>query len=451
MTWLPLLVQTVTAALLIVLTTYVCLRRPPSLMWPDLLILQLLELCFVVGDALTFHATGMVQLEIGLGFLYLGAISGPAWLFRVSTAMLLLREPRLEWPRTARKVAAVWACGASAIALTNPLHHAFLIPVLDGRNHYQPLWWFISLGGWALMAGSGVVFGHRLWLTLKNQVHDAAMGNSREAINAGLLLVASLLPVVGNAAWVAIPSLTFDPSASGLALSALLVTWGVYQTRIFEILPVSFKAVLDHDPDAIMIYSANHRIGYANPAAAILLAEATSIADPTGLSIDEVFDQLFDRTSGVQPLPSDDLSREAGPAAFTARDRFQRKLRLSSFSLNTARGRPVSAIRMRDITLDEARKRNRATAMNRLEQDLHRLVQPAIQSSDRALVLLGPATSRDRRLKEQVRTVRSTLGQLQGGIRAALELHLRGKSSATLLQQEQSSSSGTVVPPEIRR
>ena len=169
MTWLPLLVQLGAAALLIVLSTYVCVRPPPRLMWPDLLILLLAELSFVVGDAMTFHASSMRTLEVGLAFLYVGAITGPAWLFRVGAAMLLLRKPELQWPHVARKAVAIGAALACSIALTNPLHQSFLIPVLEGRNQYQPLWWIVSAAGWTLMLGAASVFGYQFWLTRSKQ------------------------------------------------------------------------------------------------------------------------------------------------------------------------------------------------------------------------------------------------------------------------------------------
>ena len=61
-----------------------------------------------------------------------------------------------------------------------------------------------------------------------------------------------------------------------------------------------------------------------------------------------------------------------------------------------------------------------------------------MQAADRALVLLGPASTRDRPLKEQVRTVRGSLTQLQDNMRAALELHLEGRSSTAHQDQDES-------------
>ena len=129
---------------------------------------------------------------------------------------------------------------------------------------------------------------------------------------------------------------------------------------------MSFRAVLDQDPDAILICSENQRIGYANPAAAILLAEATSIVEPSGIAIDEVFGQLFDNRAGFRPNASNTLKRNSG---FTARDRAHRKLQIYSFTLNTGTERTMAAFRLRDITVDEAHKRSRAGATERLNLD----------------------------------------------------------------------------------
>jgi PAS domain-containing protein len=88
-----------------------------------------------------------------------------------------------------------------------------------------------------------------------------------------LLLIASVLPSVGNilyvSNWNPYPGLDWTPVA--LALTSLLLGWALYRLRMLNIVPIARNLLIEDMPDAVLVLDLQHRVVDINPAARELL------------------------------------------------------------------------------------------------------------------------------------------------------------------------------------
>lgn len=79
-------------------------------------------------------------------------------------------------------------------------------------------------------------------------------------------------PLLTNVALITgIAPRTFDPMPLGLAISALALWWGAFRGRLFDLIPLARRAVVDGMQDGILILDAERRVLDANAPAARLL------------------------------------------------------------------------------------------------------------------------------------------------------------------------------------
>lgn len=410
MLWLPTAAQLASGALLLVLATYTWARRPPSPLWRDLLVCQIAALAFTLGDALTLRATSMFQKELGLHLLYSGIAFGTSYWLRVALDLYDLRRSRPGILDTVHRALPFWATSLALLALSNPWHRLLLEPRLDQRNVYGPLWWLQAAVGWGLLCAAAACY-----LYLRAVDHDPRMRR-----NLALLAGSGILPLLFNMLWFLVPGIRFDPSAVGLALGCALLTWGIHATRIFEVLPVTFREVLDRDPDAVLISTADQRVGYANPGAEILLADLVPAGELTGSTIDEILGRVLRPRSTWTTVPEEQASvidRVLETKTLLVHDRQGRALRLQTFPLGRGvRSHLGTALRMRDVSHEQAMRSQRDRDLRRVERALQAGAEAATRNTERVLAMLGGDPHVDRRVKDQVREVRKSLKSLKDEI-----------------------------------
>lgn len=414
MFWLATAAQLLSGALLLVLATYTWARRPPSPLWRDLLVCQIAALSFVAGDALTLKATSMVQKDLGLHLLYCGIAFGTSFWLRVAIDLYGARRTAPPVLHAVRRALPIWAIGLSVVVLTNPWHRLLLEPQLHSRNEYGPLWWLQAAVSWSLLIAAAGCF-----VLLSHGDPDRRMRR-----NALLLVVSGLLPLAFNTLWFLLPELPFDPSTIGLALGCALLTWGVHATRVFEVLPVTFREVLDRDPDAVLITTADQRVGYANPAAEILLADFVPPDEILGTTVDQILGRLL-RPSALWRTPSDQnttvIDKVLQTKTLMVRDRQSRTLRFQTFPLGRdLRQRPGIAVRLRDVSREEARRSQRDRDLRRVERALQAGADRATQNTERVIAMLGGDPHVDPRVKAKAREVRQDLEALKDEIHEKL-------------------------------
>jgi signal transduction histidine kinase len=105
-----------------------------------------------------------------------------------------------------------------------------------------------------------------------------------------LILVALILPWGANALFLAhlspIPNLDLSPIA--FTISAAIFSWGMFQFRLFDLVPVSSQPVIQRLDAAAVVLDLKSRIVEINPAAYRLLSSPSD--DPVGMSVEKAFD-----------------------------------------------------------------------------------------------------------------------------------------------------------------
>jgi PAS domain S-box-containing protein len=158
------------------------------------------------------------------------------------------------------------------LAYTDPWHHLVrqrtrLVPTEPFSTllyDFTPVMWACAVYAFScLVLLSAILFvryirAHRLY---RRQV--------------GLVLLGNLIPIVGGFATLTVlidrPERDLTPLL--FAVSNLLVAWGLFRYRLFDVLPVARDAVIEAIDDAIFVLDPHDRVVDLNPAARRLLGE----------------------------------------------------------------------------------------------------------------------------------------------------------------------------------
>lgn len=123
-----------------------------------------------------------------------------------------------------------------------------------------PWFWFHFVFAYGmLLAGSA-----SLLLSLYQR---AIFVNREQSIS---LLVGMLIPWAGNALYILGYSL-LDLTPFGFAIGGLLIAWGIFRSRLFEVMPAAHKAVWQQMQDGMLLLDAQNHIVEINPAAQAIL------------------------------------------------------------------------------------------------------------------------------------------------------------------------------------
>ena len=106
-----------------------------------------------------------------------------------------------------------------------------------------------------------------LWLLVSRLVRIAQPYRR----SAWVVIVASLLPTLGNIEYNAFAWFPVDTTPFLFALLAVVLVWGLFRLRLLDLVPVARGMVLEQMADAVLVLDAANRVADANPAAAALL------------------------------------------------------------------------------------------------------------------------------------------------------------------------------------
>ncbi len=198
---------------------------------------------------------------------YLGIVSVPvAWL-----AFALEYTGRREW-LTARRVALVALLPLVTLILvfTNGTHHlvwhSWSFYQQGGLTLVDPAYgtWFWVHTGYSylcLLAGTILI------------VPTVIRSLSPYRGQALAMLIGVAVPWVGNVIYVfdLLPVGGLDPTPFSFAVSGMVMSWGVFRYRLFDLMPVAQDAVVKGLRDGVIVLDAHDRIAHLNPAAAEIL------------------------------------------------------------------------------------------------------------------------------------------------------------------------------------
>jgi PAS domain S-box-containing protein len=94
----------------------------------------------------------------------------------------------------------------------------------------------------------------------------------------GMVLIAAFIPAAGGVMTIAglTPILYRDVTPLTFALSNLIVAWGLFRYRLFDIVPVARDAVIESMSDAVVVVDVQNRVIDLNPAAQAMFGRPAS-------------------------------------------------------------------------------------------------------------------------------------------------------------------------------
>jgi signal transduction histidine kinase len=351
-------------------------RLPRTRIRPPVHAFVLSGVLWAVGDLLADVASTLAAKQLGIAVLYTGAIFMPAlwWALALRWSEEVEAGLPLQAPAWSR-LPLCWAGAMWLVMITNPWHGAFLIPVVGGRNLYQPLWYAMALPNYALILAA-----------LAIEV-DVARRVARQAMRrqAAYLVAASGVTLLGNLTYV-MAITPFNLTLVVLSVSGALLLVGMAREGLFGVLPVALPAIAADHPDGLVVTGPEGDVRYANRRAHALL-------EPLVLRVDRpLHETLSDsRLRADLELPSATGSQDAWWRALSAPEGVlfrmsaatPRWLSLSASSVERRRGRDWGHfLRITDVTSrEQARLHERQTRRLESIADLARTISRDFQSA----------------------------------------------------------------------
>jgi len=132
---------------------------------------------------------------------------------------------------------------------------------------YGPGFWIDAAYCYAVMWASALIL-----------LHAMLRATRPYRVQTAFLLLGLLLPLFWNSLYVVglspVPRFDFAPAL--LSLSGVLVGWGLFRYRLFDLVPVARDAVIEGISDGVMVLDTQRRIVDLNPAARRILGEPAS-------------------------------------------------------------------------------------------------------------------------------------------------------------------------------
>lgn len=124
---------------------------------------------------------------------------------------------------------------------------------------------------------------YSIFLLLRHCLHSQPIYRRQTST----IIFGMLVPVVGSMLTVGGITLTFqrDIAPLTLAIGNLIVIWGLYRFRLFDLVPVAKETVVENMPDVVFVLDPQNRVVDINSIAAQLLAQdkAGMIGQPAGV------------------------------------------------------------------------------------------------------------------------------------------------------------------------
>jgi len=243
---------------------FVYLRRPPSALWPVLFWLQVSAVLWAGGDLLAILSPDVGSKSAALMVLYTGSIPSAAlwWMTAVRFAeanRIPFSWGRRPWVYAPLGFAAVmWLC-----FVTNPWHGQFIEPVVGARQVHHWMWWTTCVANLGLSLWTAV-----LYFSLARR--PAIPARLRE--QADLLLAAAIAMPTANVVDSLLPQIwPVDLSIAIGSVVGALYLYGIYQSNLFDLAPLTLEQIVRADPTGVLITDRSLRLRFANEAAHRLL------------------------------------------------------------------------------------------------------------------------------------------------------------------------------------
>lgn len=268
------------AAVGIIVVTVVC-RRCSQLSARFLTFMELCVVEWTVASIFEIAATTVPLKVFWSQIAYIGTVSTPLFFFLFT--VVYSQHDKFVTPHRIALLSVIPAL-TLVVAATNSLHHCLwtnitINPVNNIAVYGHGFWFWINIGYAYIMVFTGFVtlcFSIlRFPRFYKSQI--------------GMLLFGTALPIVANILYVfeliPVPGLELTPLS--FMLSGLFITLGMVRFRMFDLVPVARKKLIDIMGDGIVVIDAEGRVVDLNP------AMETIIGDMAEEIIGQPADQIF--------------------------------------------------------------------------------------------------------------------------------------------------------------
>jgi PAS domain S-box-containing protein len=337
------------AALMLGIAFLALRRRPPrggaSLAW-----LSFAISLYVLAYALELGSPTRSAVELWLKVEYLGVANVPGLVLVLALAYTGRR--RALTPLT---VALLFALPAitCVLAWTNPAHELIWRDITIDRRagftwtRFRPGPWYWLHNAYAyLLLGAAIAL---LWQALVR-----ASGLIRRQM--GVLLAGMLIPIWVHLLYLAgLFSTGIDPNPYAFLLTAVVLAWGMLDSRLWDIMPVARQAVFESIREAAIVVDSRGRLAELNRAAQTLLGVGPGFG--IGRPATEVFPEwrpLVTMLEATEPVQSELTVVVEGD---------ERHFDASVAPLSAGAGRAEGRL----VTLHETTKRRRAEERLRLQ------------------------------------------------------------------------------------
>jgi PAS domain S-box-containing protein len=253
------------AALMLGIAFLALRRRPPrggvSLAW-----LSFAISLYVLAYALELGSPTRGAVELWLKIEYLGIANVPGLVLVLALAYTGRR--RALTPLTMALLFALPAI-TCVLAWTNPAHELIWRDITVDRRagftwtRFRPgPWYWLHNAYVYLLLGAAIAL---LWQALVR-----ASGLIRRQM--GVLLAGMLIPIGVHLLYLAGSFSTgIDPNPYAFLLTAIVLAWGMLDSRLWDIMPVARQAVFESIREAAIVVDSRGRLAELNPAAQALL------------------------------------------------------------------------------------------------------------------------------------------------------------------------------------
>lgn len=259
-------------------------------------IYALAEASMILGFVLELLAPSLEAKIFWDDFQFIGTLVVPIALLSFSFQFTQRKSPpQFVW----------WAMGGMAslfliLVYTDPLH-GLIRPesLLISREPFTLLMYDYTLTFWTMTV---VVYSVVIYC-IGIFVVEFLKAEHLYRAQIGIVLVGIIFPLLGatfSISGIETP-LPRDVMPFGFALGNLVIAWGVFRYRLFELVPVARRLVLKNMVDAVMVLDAEARVADLNPAAERIIGRDRSkiLGQPTDIVFDR-WPDLLARFRGVQ-------------------------------------------------------------------------------------------------------------------------------------------------------
>jgi PAS domain S-box-containing protein len=158
------------------------------------------------------------------------------------------------------------------LVATNSLHHLiFLNPRLQSAHIFQKLDYDNTPVVYAYAIYSYLILSAGILLLLRRLAHPHKLYRSQIAI----IIIGFLIPIIGTVVMLmdVSPATHHDPTAFTTATGNLIIAWGLYRFRIFNIVPVGRDKVFEAMVDPVVILNNQNLIVDVNSAMLSLMGK----------------------------------------------------------------------------------------------------------------------------------------------------------------------------------